>query len=128
MKKHLFVLLLIFAAAGCNLLDRQPTPNIEMTPPYWQSQRQLEELRTFHEKESAKMSKMSDEVHVVRNREMERLEAAGKELEKDKLWQEDYDKTLERRAKMSSWFKKKDKNEAPAISNRTDEANKQTVR
>ena len=126
MRKHLFILLLIFATVvGCNLLDRQPAPNIKTTPPYWQSQRQLEELRTFHEKESAKMSQ---EMHVVRNREMERLEAAGKELEKDKLWQEDYEKTLERRAKWTGWFKKKDKTEAPAISSRTDEANKKTVR
>ena len=122
-EKRLFVVLLwTFAiGAGCNLLDRQPAPNIEATPPYWQSQNQLEDLRSFHEKESAKMSKMSEEVHIVRNREMERLEAAGKELEKDKHWQEDYEKTLERREKWTSWFKKKDKNDAPLMSSRTSE-------
>jgi Asp-tRNA(Asn)/Glu-tRNA(Gln) amidotransferase A subunit family amidase len=131
-KKPLFALVLMFsAAAGCTLLDRQPAPNIETTPPYLQSQRnQLEELRSFHDKESVKMSKMSDDVHIIRNREMERLETAGKELEKDKLWQEDYERTLERREKWAGWFKKKnkDKDEAPLISNRTDEANKKTVR
>jgi hypothetical protein len=92
--------------AGCNLLDRSPPPSIETTPPYWQPQSQLEELRSFHEKESAKIA---DDMHVFRNHEMARLENAGKELEKDKLWQEDYEKTLERRNKMTSWFKSKSK-------------------
>ena len=108
MKKSLFVLLFVFAAGGCHLLDRQPPPNIEATPPYWQPQSQLEGLRTFHEKESVKMQQMSNEVHIVRNREMERLEAAGKELEREKQWQYDYEKTVERREKWTGWFKKKD--------------------
>jgi hypothetical protein len=96
---------------GCTVLDRHP-PNVESAPPYWQPesqravQNQLEEMRVFHDKESAKMS---EEVHVFRNKEMDRLASAGKELEKDKLWQEDYEKTLERREKWTSWFKKKNK-------------------
>ena len=121
-EKHLFILLLVLITmAGCGLLERQPAPNIETTPPYWQPQSQMDELRSFHESESAKMSQMSDEVHVVRNREMERLEAAGKELDKEKRWQEDYEQTVERREKWASWFKKKGKNETPLISNHADE-------
>ena len=123
MEKHLFILLVaLVMAAGCNLLERQPPPNIETTPPYWQPQSQLEGLRTFHEQESAKMAKMSDDVHVVRNREMERLEAAGKELEQEKLWQEDYEKTIERREKWAGWFKKKNQDDVPMTSSRADEA------
>ena len=115
--KVFFVLIFFFAtAAGCSLLDRQPPPNIETTPPYWQPQSQMEELRSFHDKESAKMSQLSNEVHIVRNREMERLEAASKELEKEQHWQEDYEKTVERREKWSGWFKKKNKNDAPLTS------------
>jgi hypothetical protein len=98
------------------MFDRQPPPNIETTPPYWQSQSQLEELRLFHEKETANMARMSEDVHVVRNREMERLEAASKELEREKLWQEDYEKTVEQRANWASWFKKKNKKEDPLTS------------
>ena len=116
MEKHLFILIFAFVlATGCNLLERQPPPNIETTPPYWQPQSQLEGLRTFHEQESAKMAKMSEDVHIVRNREMERLEAAGKELEQDKLWQEDYEKTVERREKWAGLFKKKSQDDTPLV-------------
>ena len=120
-KKSLFVLLFVFAVGGCHLLDHQPSPNIETTPPYWQPQSQLEELRAFHDRESVKMQQMSNEVHIVRNREMERLEAAGKELEKEKEWQDDYEKTVERREKWTGWFKKKNKNEAPLTSSLPDD-------
>ena len=57
---------------------------------------------------------MSEELNVAHNREMARLNAAGKELEKDKRWQEDYERTQERRAKWydwTNWFKKADKND-----------------
>ena len=91
------------------MLDRLKAPDLAETPPYLQSQEQLaqaqlEEMRAFHEKESAKML---EDVRVFRNGEMERLTRAGKELEKEKRWQEDYEKTLERREKWSSWFTKK---------------------
>lgn len=123
--KYLFFLFFFFVttATGCSLLDRQSPPNIETTPPYWQPQSQLKELRTYHDKESTKMSQMSNEIHIVRNREMERLEAAGKELEKEQQHQqEDYEKTVERREKWAGWFKKKNKGEAPLTSSRTDTA------
>jgi hypothetical protein len=118
--KYLFLSLLFVVSAGCTMLDRRP-PNLESAPPYWQpeSQRvqsQLEEMRVFHDKESAKLS---EDIHVFRNREMDRLASAGKEVEKDKLWQEDYKKTIERREKWTSWFKKKNKenkNDAPVAS------------
>jgi len=115
--KYLFALLLVFVvSAGCTLMDKQQSPSVAETPPYLQprsgqTQNQLAELRAFHEKDSAKIS---EDLRVAHNREMAKLEAAGKELEREKLWQEDYEKTQERRAKWMSWtnwFKKGDKKE-----------------
>ena len=96
------------------MLDWQKASNLAEAPPYLQPQdqlvqNQLEEMRAFHEKESAKML---EDVRVFRNGEMERLALAGKALEKERRCQEDYEKTLERRAKWTSWFKKK-QNEKP---------------
>ena len=115
--KHLFTLLITIAvSAGCNLIDRQQPPNVSETPPYLLPQSeftrsQLEDMRAFHEKESAKMS---EDIRVARNREMERLAAVGKELDRDKHWQEDYEKTQERRAKWTSWFTRTNKNDPKA--------------
>ena len=135
--KYFFILLSVFAVSvGCNLMDRQPSPNVAETPPYLQprsgqAQSQLAEMRAFHEKESAKMS---EDMRVARSREMERLETVGKELERDQRWQEDYERTLERREKQgnwTSWFKKTDKNDkkqpAPVVSSRIGNT-KQNVR
>jgi len=105
MNRRLFALLLILAASfGCNLADRQSPPNVAETPPYLQPQReltqsrqQLAEMRTFHEKESARMS---ESINIAHNREMEQLAAAGKELE--------HEKKPEQRTKWTSWFKKTD--------------------
>jgi hypothetical protein len=128
--KYLFTLLLMLVVpSGCNTFERRQSPNIVAPPPYLQSQNQLvrdqlAEMRAFHEKESAKIS---EDMHIFHNQEIERLATAGKELEKDRLWQEDYKKTVERREKWSTWFKKKDKgtkNEAPSVS----EANKKSVK
>ena len=112
--QHLFTLLLLVftVSSGCNLMERQQSPNIAETPPYWQpksemAHSQLAGMRAFHEKESAKMS---EDMHAARNREIERLEAVSKELEKDKRGKESYEKTLERREKWAGWFKMKDKN------------------
>ena len=105
-RKYFCALLVPIMMVGCAFLEQRPAPNIANTPPYWQPQNQLAELRAFHEKESAKMS---DEMHVVRNREMERLEAAAKDLEREQRWQESYEKTVERREKWGSWFKRGNK-------------------
>lgn len=114
--KYLFVLILtLILSAGCNILDRS-APNVVTTPPYWQlqggyTQSQFDEMRAFHEKESAKMS---EDMHVFRNREMERLATAGKELEIETQRQEGDKKAVERREKWTSWFNKKGKeNENP---------------
>ena len=119
--KYLFTLLqILILSVGCSLLDRS-SPNVATTPPYWQpqgdhAQSQLNELRAFHDKESAKMS---DDVHVFRNREMERLAHTGKELEIDQRGQDDHEKNMERREKWTSWFPKKNKkseNDEPLVS------------
>lgn len=123
-KKNLFLLLsFVVLLAGCNLLaDRQPPPNVEKVPPYWQSKNELDALRSFHDSESDRMTTESKEVHIVRNREMERLEAAGKELKEEQLWQEDYEKTIARREKWFGWFNKKEN--TPAVSSNTAGENK----
>ena len=87
--KYLFVLLsAVVITAGCNTLYPQKAPNVTTPPPYWQTQdqlahctttqRQLAEMRVFHDREIAEMT---EGIHIVRNREMERLSATGKELE-----------------------------------------------
>ena len=112
-RKYCLAFLLPLVITGCSFLERQQTPNIATTPPYWQSQSQLAEMRAFHEKESAKMS---EEVHIVRNREMERLETAGRELEKEQRWQESYERTVERRERWGNWFSRRNKGGAQASS------------
>jgi hypothetical protein len=129
-KNYLFAPLLVLSVltAGCNLMEQQTPPNVAETPPYLQprselAQSQLAEMRAFHDKESAQMT---EEMRVIRNREIERLETAGKEIEQEKIWQDDYEKTLEQREKRSNWianwFKKKDKKDvltaSPATQNR----------
>jgi len=94
---------------GCNTTQRS-SPNVATIPPYWHSQNQqthnqVAEMRAFHEKES---EKMSEDLHVFRNREMERLEATSKELEKDRHRQH-VEKTSEPSGKWTGWFKKKSK-------------------
>jgi len=121
-KKYLFfALLTLLLASGCSL-EKQPAPNVAEAPPYWLSQRersqsQLTELRAFHEKESAEMS---EDVHVFRNHEMERLAAAGKELEAESRQQAHQKKQPEQQDKgIFSFFKKKrkdDTEDAPSVS------------
>ena len=114
-------------------MDRQQQPNVAETPPYLQpqselAQSQLAEMRAFHEKESAKMA---EDLRIIRNGEMERLAATSKELEKNQRRQEDYDRTLDRREKQTSWFKKSEKKDnndsAPKVSSRIGSTN-QNVR
>jgi len=108
--KNFFALLLIFVIMpGCHFLD-QSSPHVMTVPPYWQSQHQrmqdqLTDIRAFHEKESAEIS---EDMYIVRNREMERLEAAGKELEKERFKQEEDKATSSRRSGWQfGWFTKK---------------------
>jgi len=127
--KHLYIpLLTLVLAAGCTL-DSQQRTSVTPPPPYWQSQNQqmrdqLSEMRVFHEKES---EKMSDDLHVFRNYEIERLEAAGKQLQREQVAKQVPEQTPAKREKWS-WFKKKDKDhvantpqltDTPQVSNRS---------
>jgi hypothetical protein len=127
--KYRFIsLLMLVMTAGCTMLDQQSPPDVKMAPPYWQSQNrpaqsQFAEMRSFHEKESAQMS---EEMHRFHNHEIERLQAAGKEWEKDKSQQQNNATTQDQKEKWS-WFKKKSKDtkkETPEVSSRLDEVNK----
>jgi len=120
------VFLMLVSATGCTL-DSKPHANVATTPPYWQSQRQqsqnqLTEMRAFHEKES---KKMTEDMHVFRNYEIERLEAAGKELQQEQIVQKVPEQSPAKREKWSL-FKKKEKEpkiESPHVSSRFDSAN-----
>ena len=107
-------LLILTVSAGCTR-DRLSSMDIAETPPYWQSQsqlaqNQLEEMRAFHENESAKMS---EDILVFRNGKTERLAATGRELPPP---QEKSEKMANRSTKWTSWFKKKNKEDAPLVS------------
>jgi hypothetical protein len=118
--RYLFIPFLIFAvsAAGCTR-DRLSSADVAVVPPYWQSQSQLaqsqfEEMRKFHEKESAKMS---EDIHTFRNSKTERLAATGKEMKNDQQQQENRPKPPALTKTWASWFKKKDNNDnAPLVS------------
>ncbi|MDR3181584.1 MAG: hypothetical protein LBT89_01470 [Planctomycetaceae bacterium] len=103
MPKFIFFLAVFALFAGCSLLQKEPRPNIENTPPYYQNDKTLTEAQMYH---NDSVKGMAEGVHIVRNREMEELEKANKLAEKDELWEQDYQKTMERRSKWSNWFKK----------------------
>ena len=144
-RKYPFIFLLVFVIApGCNMLDSNRSPNVTTPPPYWQTpsrlahgqlaESQLSEIRAFHEKETAAIS---EEMHVFRNREVERLSASGKELS-DKLSEKGGEMnagqpstskqnpqqqehaasgpTKNEKWSLTGWFKKKDKDNAPEVS------------
>ena len=126
-------LLILVMTAGCHMLDQQSPPDVRTAPPYWQSQHQLAksqlaEMHAFHDKESAQIS---EDINRFHNHEIERLQAAGKELEKDKPQQKNEVKTQEPGEKGQSekwnWFKKKNKEtkiETSAVSSRPDDTNR----
>ncbi|GHT21738.1 hypothetical protein FACS189419_03090 [Planctomycetales bacterium] len=104
MTRFVIFILLLVLVTGCSLLEkRERLPNLESTPPYYQKSDPLADAQVYHDKN---VQSMAEGVHVVRNREMERLEAAGKIEKEDKEWEEDYKKTMERRAKWARFFKK----------------------
>ncbi|MDR0522686.1 MAG: hypothetical protein LBH00_12670 [Planctomycetaceae bacterium] len=111
--KYILILSVPVISAGCGLIEHRAAPNIEAPPPYlqphqsaYEPQSPLSDIRAYHDKNSAQMLQ---EVHIVRNSEMERLETAGAELEKEQRWQDDYKKTAEKRERWTRWFKKKEK-------------------
>ena len=117
-KRFCVLLLCSTLASGCHMLDNQKSPDVMTAPPYWQSQSQitqdqLSEMRAFHEKES---SRISEDIHVFRNREVERLAANSKEMESAKPRQaktqnDSRTETPEQRDKWAwlNWFNKKNK-------------------
>jgi outer membrane biogenesis lipoprotein LolB len=93
---------------GCAVLEPKPKANLEETPPYYQSEEQSMQMRAYHDKD---IEEMSGQMHAYRSKGMKNLEKANKQAEKDRLWEEDYQKTLEKREKrkFSNWFKNGDK-------------------
>lgn len=83
------------------MLESRKKPRIEETPPYYQDS-ELERMRAMHERDREVMSK---QVYVARNKELDKLRKEVEEEKKDKEWEEDYQRTLERREKWSFWKK-----------------------
>lgn len=99
----LFVSLVVLCqlSIGCNLFESRKKPVIEEAPPYYQAD-ELSRMRSFHEKDR---ENTANQVHIVRNKELEKLNREIEEQKKDKEWEEDYQRTLERREKLSFWKK-----------------------
>ena len=109
--RYFLILLLIFISAGCSL-ERNVSLDVTSAPPYWQPQSQLaktqlEEMSVFHDNEA---TKMSEDILVFRNSELERLAATGKEMKNEDI-QRESPKTPERDTKWTTWFKKRASND-----------------
>ncbi len=87
--------------SGCNLFESHKRPRIEETPEYYQND-EFAAMRSFHERDR---EKMASQVRIVRNKELDKLHREVEEQKKDQAWEEDYQRTLERREKMSFWKK-----------------------
>ena len=133
---HLFTLLLILAVSvGCGTTGRQSSSNVAETPPYLQprseqGKNQMADMRAFHEKDTEKMSGDLRAAHsreMAQSREMGGLGTNARDLERDKRWQEDLERTQAQRQQQTSekrtgwsWFKKPEddsKKEASAVMN-----------
>lgn len=97
---YIALIAVIVCSSGCTL-DGWRKPNIEETPPYYQNN-EFDNMRSLHDRER---ESMANQMHIVRNKELERLEKAIEEDKKDKEWEEDYQRTLERREKWNLWNK-----------------------
>jgi hypothetical protein len=93
--------------SGCGLLSGHKKPRIEEVPPYYQHNKTSTELQSYHDQER---ENMATQVHIVRNREMERLINSEKKEEKEQQWQEETKTTQEKREKFWNKFKFTDKN------------------
>ena len=96
-----FLALAALLSTGCNMMESRKKPRIEEAPPYYQSS-EMDQMRSFHEKERESMSK---QVYIARNKELEKLNKEIEEEKKDKAWEEDYQRTMERREKWNIWNK-----------------------
>jgi hypothetical protein len=105
----LIVVSFVFLFGGCGLLESRKKPRIEEVPPYYQHNGSSE-FRSYHDRER---ENMASQVHIVRNREMERLTNSEKDDgKKDHQW-EDKDNTKttpEKQTKFWDKFKITDKN------------------
>jgi hypothetical protein len=102
----LFLALSLVFLSGCGLLESRKKPHIEEVPPYYQHNGASSELRSYHDRER---ENMTNQVHIVRNREMERLTNSEKQEEKEQQWEEEVKATQEKRAKFWDKFKITDK-------------------
>jgi hypothetical protein len=92
--------------AGCGLLESRKKPHIEEVPPYYQQPDGFSSVQSYHDRER---ENMTNQVHIVRNREMERLTNSEKEEEKERQWEKEVKETQEKRETFWNKFKMNDK-------------------
>jgi hypothetical protein len=106
------ILSLVFLS-GCGLLESRKKTRIEEVPPYYQHGKINSELRSYHDREC---ENMTNQVHIVRNREMERLIKSGEEEQQEQQEQQQQQQengiktTQEKKEKFWDKFKINDKN------------------
>jgi hypothetical protein len=101
-----FVVFSLAAFTGCGLLESRKKPHLEEVPPYYQQGGFSSEFQSYHDRER---ENMTNQVHIVRNREMERLTNAEKEEKKERQWEEETKATQEKRETFWNKFKINDK-------------------
>ncbi|MDR0610220.1 MAG: hypothetical protein LBG58_08940 [Planctomycetaceae bacterium] len=101
-----FVVFSLTTFTGCGLLESRKKPRIEEVPPYYQQGGFSPEFQSYHDRER---ENMSQQVHIVRNREMERLANAENEEKKERQWEEEIKTTQEKREIFWNKFKINDK-------------------
>ncbi|MDR2114916.1 MAG: hypothetical protein LBP87_00890 [Planctomycetaceae bacterium] len=104
--RFLGVLSLVFLC-GCGLFQSRKKPHIEEIPPYYQQSRANTEIRSYHDYER---ENMANQVHVVRNREMERLINSENEEKKEQQWENEIKTNQEKQTNFWDKFKIHDKN------------------
>jgi hypothetical protein len=99
--KHILIFsMFLLLITGCSLLQSPQKPQLEQAPDYYAPSDPMFDAKKYHNKE---VDSMSDQVHVFRNREMDKLQVEGKREEE---WRQDYADTMQKRAKWKNWLHK----------------------
>jgi hypothetical protein len=91
---------------GCGLLESRKKPRIEEVPPYYQHGGLSSEWQSYHDRER---ENMTNQVHIVRNREMERLANSENEEEKERQYEKEVKATQKKQETFWNKFKINDK-------------------
>jgi hypothetical protein len=99
--KHIFTFwVFVLLITGCSLLQSPQKPQLEQVPDYYAPSDPMFDAKEYHSKE---VDSMSNQVHIFRNREMDKLQVEGK---REEDWQKDYTDTVKKRKKWNNWLHK----------------------